>query len=185
MVGFGDQMQDRTEPALHGGASGRRGRCDERRRVRVPGPLGGGALAARASGTLAACDSPHTRAGARLAPSVPVLVPSKTNEITAASTPNNVTQPSQSRSAASVPWSSPIAPNRCSWTSHQPRTCKMQAAQGSTDRARSISARCHPVLVRRTATARPGLFLPPSAALMVLMAFKGRRASARCDDGQA
>ena len=64
--------------------------------------------------------------GCTARPSVPVLVPSKTNEITAASTPNNVTQASQSRSAASVPWSSPIAPNRCSWTSTS--TAHMQDA---------------------------------------------------------
>ena len=108
-----------------------------------------GTLAARAIGTLAACNSPHTRAGARLAPGVAVLVPSKTNEITAASTPNNVTQASQSRSAASVPWPSPIAPDRCSWTSTstarrqdagRPRLCGSREKHLRTLRPRSCKA---------------------------------------------
>ncbi len=60
------------------------------------------------------CSSSYIRAGGPLDPSVPVLAPSKTSEIAAASTWSSVTQARHRRSAASSLRSPPTAPSSCS-----------------------------------------------------------------------
>ena len=68
------------------------------------------------------CSSSYLRAAALLDPSVPLLAPSMTSEIAAASTSKSATQASHRLSAAATPRRPSTAASSCSWTVTSSRT---------------------------------------------------------------